>query len=141
MGAATYAPKEISVIVAGAIMTGYAEDTFVVVDRASDTFTKTVGADGKVSRTHSADRSGSIVLTLKQTSPSNDVLSALQIADELRYNAKFPVEVEDSNGTSLYVGADAWIMKQPTSEFASSEGTREWTIEVADLSSLVGSNS
>lgn len=140
MAAPTYAPSKISIAVAGNIITGYAEDTFVTVTRSSDAFAKKTGADGLVSRTHSADRSGTIVLTLKQTSPSNDVLSALQLADELTLNAKFPVSVRDSNGTSLYVAADAWVMKMAEAGYAQDEGTREWTIECADLTPFVGSN-
>lgn len=141
MPAETYAPREISISIAGAIISGFAEDTFVIIDRTNDAFTMQTGADGGVSRTAVADRSGTIVLTLKQTSASNDVLSALQVADELTLSAKFPVQVEDSNGTSIYIGADAWIMKMATAEFAATEGTREWTIQVADLTSFTGSNS
>ena len=141
MAAATYAPREISVTVAGTPITGFAEDTFVSVERNSDAFTLKAGADGGISRTHSADRSGMITLTLKQTSTSNEVLSALQLADELTLSAKFPIAVRDSNGTSLHFGADAWIQKVANAEYASDEGDREWVIGVADLSSFVGSNS
>lgn len=140
MGAETYAPSKISISVSGHIITGYAEDTFVTIAHASDTFTKKVGADGRVSRTHSADNSGTIILTLKQTSSSNDVLSALHLADKLTLNAKFPVLVTDSNGTSKYIAGDAWIMKIPEAGYAQDEGTREWTIECSDLVSFVGSN-
>jgi hypothetical protein len=139
--ATTYAPREISISVAGQAISGYAEDTFVVVSRTSDAFTMKAGADGLISRTHNADRSGSIVITLKQTSPSNDILSALHVADELTLNGKFPIRVADSNGTSEHVASDAWIMKVADAEYANDEGDREWTIMVADLASLVGSNS
>jgi len=141
MAAPTYAPREISITVAGTIITGYAEGTFVTVERTSDAFSMKAGADGLISRTHSADRSGTIVLTLKQTSPSNDLLSALQKADELTLNAKFPVSVRDSNGTSLHVAGDAWVMKVAQAEYSNEETDREWTIGCSDLESFVGSNS
>ena len=141
MAAKTYSPKKVSVIVAGVIMAGYAEGSFISVERSADAFTKVVGSDGEVGRVHSADRSGRITLTLQQTSESNDVLSALQIADEFSLTGKFPVIVKDNNGTSLYHGMDAWIVKSPNAEYSNSMSPREWMIDVADLTAFSGGNS
>lgn len=140
MAVKTYSPKDISVIVAGTIITGFAEDSFLSVERASDAFTKVVGADGEVARTASADRSGMITLTLIQTSASNDILSALQLADEISLAGKFPVMVKDNLGTSLYISGTAWIQKVSDAEYGAEIGDREWVIECADLSLLVGGN-
>lgn len=141
MGAKTYSPKKVSVVVAGVIIRGYADGTFVMVERSADTFTKVTGADGEVGRVHSADRSGRITITLQQTSESNDILSALQLADELSLTGKFPVIVKDNNGTSLYMAGDAWIMKAPNAEYSNGMSTREWIIECADLDPFAGGNS
>mgnify|MGYP003652755452 CR=1 FL=1 len=62
MAVKTYSPKDITVIVAGTIITGFAEDTFVTLERDSEAFVKIVGADGEVARSASADLSGTIVL-------------------------------------------------------------------------------
>lgn len=142
MGAKTYSPKKVSVTIAGLIATGYAEGTFIQIERAADTFTKVVGSDGEVGRVHSADHSGKITLTLQQTSEFNDVLSALQQADELTLSGKFPIAVKDNNGTSLYVSGDAWIMKPANSEYSNTMSTREWVIEFADYETFfAGGNS
>ena len=141
MAAKTYSPKKVSISVAGVIITGYAEGTFVSVERSSDTFTKAVGSDGEVGRVHSADRSGLITLTLQQTSESNDVLSALQQVDELTLTGKFPVMVKDNNGTSLYTSGDAWIEKIADAEYSNDMSTREWRIACADLIAFTGGNS
>nr|NIQ06865.1 DUF3277 family protein [Candidatus Korarchaeota archaeon] len=111
MAVKTYSPKDVSVIVAGTIITGYAEDTFLAIERSSDAFAKVVGADGEVARTASADKSGTITLTLIQSSASNDVLSALQNADEISLAGKFPVMVKDNFGSSLYISGTAWVQK------------------------------
>lgn len=140
MAVKTYSPKEISVIVAGTIITGFAEDSFLSIERSSDAFDKVVGADGEVARTASADRSGTITITLLQTSASNDILSALQLADEISLAGKFPVMVKDTLGTSLYLSATAWVQKVSDADYGSSIGEREWVIECADLSALVGGN-
>lgn len=139
-GVRTYSPKDISIIIGGATMSGYAEDSFCTIERSADAFTKVVGADGEVTRTASADKTGTITVTLLQTSPSNDVLSALQLADEVSLVGKFPLLIKDSFGTSLYEASTAWIMKVADSEFGADSGSREWTIECSDLIAFVGSN-
>ena len=139
MAVRTYSPKHISITVAGATITGYAEDSFCTIERSSDAFIKVVGADGEVARTASADMSGTIKLTLIQTSPSNDVLSALQAADELSLRGKFPLLIKDSQGNSTHAASTAWIMKVADAEYGAELGSREWTIECADLVSFVGS--
>ena len=140
MSVRTYSPRDLTIIVAGATITGYAESTFCSVERNSDAFTTIVGANGEVTRTASADRSGSITLTLIQTSPSNDVLSALQVSDELTLSGKFPVLVKDGFGSSIYEASTAWIQKVATAEYGADMGDREWIIACADLTSFVGSN-
>lgn len=136
----TYSPKDISIVVAGATISGYAEGTFCNIERSADAFTKVVGAGGEVTRTASADRSGTITITLLQTSSSNDILSSLQQADELSLTGKFPVLIKDNFGNSLHEASTAWIMKVADAEYAAEMGSREWTIECSDLISFVGSN-
>ena len=140
MSVKTYSPKDVSVIVAGTVITGYAEDTFLSIERASDAFEKVVGADGEVARSASADRSGMITITLLQTSSSNDILSALQTADEISLAGKFPVMVKDTFGTSLYLAGTAWIQKVSDAEYGNTIGEREWVIDCADLTAFVGGN-
>ena len=141
MAVNTYSPKKVSISVAGVNITGFAEDTFVLVDRAVEAFTKQVGADGEVARTASADRTGTITITLLQTSSSNDILAALQQTDEKTLNGKFPVMVKDNNGTSVAAASTAWIDKMAPVEYGAETGEREWVIQCADLEHFAGGNS
>lgn len=136
----TYAPDKVSVVFGGAIMSGYAEDSFVKVEVATEAFTKHVGADGEVSRTRNTDKSGTITLKLKQTSDSNDVLSAFYNADITTLQGYLPVIVKDNVGRTLAAGSSSWIQKLPEAEFGKEIGDREWVIEVADLQYFVGGN-
>jgi hypothetical protein len=136
----TYSPKDISIIVAGTQITGFAEDSFLSIERSSDAFVKVVGADGEVARTASADKSGTITITLLQSSSSNDVLSALQAADEISLTGKFPLLIKDHFGTSIHEASTAWVMKVADAEYGAELGDVEWTIECADLTSFVGGN-
>jgi len=136
----TYSPKDVTVIVAGTQISGFAEDTFVTVERDSDAFTKIVGADGEVSRSASADLSGTITITLLGTSSSNDILSALALADQISLSGEFPVLIKDELGTTLHTAPSAWIQKAATKEYAAEVGENEWILQCSELIEFIGSN-
>jgi len=137
----TYAPDKVTLVYGGAIITGYAEDSFIKVEVNSDAFTTHVGGDGEVTRTRNVDKTGKVTCKLKASSSSNDILSALYVADITSLQGYLPVIVKDNNGTTLAGGSSAWISKLPESEFGKEIGEREWVIEVADLDYFVGGNS
>ena len=136
----TYDPKQVLVIIAGIPMSGFADGTFVTVERTSDTFTKVSGADGIISRAKTNDRSGSLKFTAAQTSPSNDALSAIAVEDEISNSGVVPVLIKDNSGRSVFVSAFGWVKKPPTSEFGKEITNREWTLDLADLDVFVGGN-
>ena len=140
MGVETYSPKKVYILVGPHIIQGYADGTFVKVARSTDNFTLSVGADGEPSRVHSPDKSGTITVTLQQTSDSNDVLSALSIADDLSLRGTVPVLVKDNNGRTLVESNTAWVKKLPDSEYSKEMSQREWVLECAELNILVGGN-
>jgi hypothetical protein len=121
-------------------LTGFAEDEFINVTFNADAATPVVGNDGTVSRAMSPDKSATVTLTLKATSPSNDILSGLAIKDRIDGSVVGVVMIKDNKGTSLAVGKDAWIQKQPDMAFAREVGNRAWTFAVGTLTEFVGSN-
>jgi hypothetical protein len=138
MSITTYSPEKIDVIVNGVRIHGFAEGSLVSVESSSDTFTLVVGADGEPGRSHNPDKSGTITLTLKSDSDSNDYLSGLALADELSLVGTFPVLVKDGNGTSLTTTDTAWVQKQPTAEHAREMNEREWVLQAARLIRFTG---
>ena len=103
MTAKTYSPADVAVIYGGAIISGFANGTFITVSRDEDAFMKSVGADGEVCRSRNANRSGSITLTLLQSSASNDVMSAFAAADALSGAVPLPIQIKDNTGTSAFI--------------------------------------
>lgn len=136
----TYDPAQITVAIGGAIMGGYTDGTFVEVARNESSWNTVVGADGIVTRGKSNNRSGTLTLTLKQSSPSNDILSAILVGDELTNVGVFPVLIEDLSGTSLYFSAQAYITTFASSTFSKDITDRSWVITLADCDIFVGSN-
>lgn len=141
MPAFQYDPASVSVIVAGKIMTGFAEDSAVTVERMTDTWTDQVGTDGFVTRAKSNDQRGTVTVNLTQTSPSNDDLQVMATADELSGNGAGPFLLRDGSGRTICSGDTCWIVKTPSLEFARTAGTRQWSIRVAHLIVFAAGNS
>lgn len=136
----TYVPEEVSVIVNGVALSGYGPDTFVVVEREVPTFEKTVGADGEVARRKSANKSGTITITLMQTASDNATLSALLALDEESVTGTFPLLIKDNSGNTLCSAENGWVSTYPPVEFANDLGTREWVIEADSINMIIGGN-
>lgn len=139
-GVMTYDPKQVSVIVGGKIIHGWADGTFINVERNEQAFAMKVGVDGEGSRAKSNNKSGKITITLMQTSASNDDLSAFAAADELSNSGAVPFFMKDNSGRSLVTALTCWAQKYPNSEFAKEVGTRTWVFESDDIEIFVGGN-
>lgn len=140
MAVRTYDPAKITFIYAAKIITGFADDSSIVVERMTDTWNDSVGTDGYVTRARSNDNRGTITLQLAQTSPSNDDLQALALADELTGKASAECLLRDASGRTICSGDSAWIVKPPQVEFGRSITNRTWVLRVANLILAVGGN-
>jgi len=140
MGVHTYDPAQVVVTIAGVPMSGYTDGTFLEIVRNEPTWNTVVGADGIVTRGKTNNNTGTLTLTLKQSSPSNDVLSGLLIADEVSNAGVFPVLIKDLSGNSIYFTAQGWITTFANSTFAKEITDRSWTISLADTDFFVGGN-
>ena len=138
MSVISYAPNAVTCIVAGNILSGWADDSMVTIERNEDAWMLKVGVDGIGTRAKNNNRSGKITFKLMQTSPSNSTLSALTVADELSGKAAFTVLIRDANGSTLVSALTAWVAKFPSTEFGKEVLTREWSIETDNLIVFVG---
>jgi len=128
----TYKPGEVSVVFGGYELTGFADGTIVVVEREEDSFTKHVGADGEVSRTLNANQSGTVTLTLKQTSDSNRILGELLATDEDDGSGVAELIVKDNLTNKAFAG-EAWLQKPPNFERGKEQSDQVWTFACAKI--------
>jgi hypothetical protein len=131
----TYNAGEVAIIVGTRSIDGLAEDTFINATRDEQIFTKQVGAVGEVTRSDTNNKSGSITLTLQQTSDSNDFLTSVAAAKSV-----FPVIITDLSGRTVLRATQSWIQKYPDVEYGRDSGTREWVLDCADLELDVAGN-
>lgn len=137
-----YDPKQYIVVFKGIQLRGYADGTFIEVERVTDTFSEAVGAQGDVVRVKSNDRRGSITVTLQMASPANDILSAFANGvDDDNQAPDFDVGailVKDLNGSTVAAAQEAWIVKPPNITAAVEHTNRAWVFRCADLKMIVG---
>lgn len=137
-----YDSSQVQVAFAGIPVQGYADGDFLAISWETDAFTDVVGTDGDVSRSKTNDRRATVEITLMSTSPTNDLFSALHIAD---LNAPGGAGVgalliTDLNGTSLYTAGNAWISKAPDVTYGREANERVWTLRVDNLRAFTGGN-
>jgi len=132
-GVRMYDPSKVVITADGVTLGGWADGTFVLVEREEDSFTKVTGADGQTSRAKSNNRSGTATLTFLQTSPSNEVLSVLLARDEREGNAVFPFQIKEVGTEKRLFAATAWVQKMPNVEYGKDINNMEWTLALADI--------
>jgi len=141
-GVRTYDPRNVQIILGGNPISGFADGTFVTVTPDENLYTKTVGADGEVSRARSNNRSATVTLTLKQTSQSNNILSALAQADNLNNGGVVPFMLKEiGSGATLVFAQAAWVEDFPDAEYSKEVSDRAWTIALAQTDMFIGGNS
>lgn len=140
MSTRTYDPGEHLASFLGVPLTAFGPDTFITATRSEDAFTMQVGAGGDVARSRNRNRSGTVTVTLMASSPENDLLSAIALADELRGEGVGPFFLKDRIGTTVIAVENAWIQKIPDLERAKELGVCEWVLACERLDMFVGGN-
>jgi len=135
----TFDPKEVSIIFGEFILRGFSESK-VSVSRSNPAWELVVGADGEATRVKSNDRSGTVTVTLQQSSPSNDDLSTLALVDELSNAGLRPLYIKDNLGTSLFTAVSAYVEQIPEASYGKTQSDRVWTIRTDNLIAFLGGN-
>jgi len=137
----TFDFKKLSVIFGTAQITGYADGDSVEISEENDAFNSIGGADGHVDRVKNNSNFLTVVLRLRQTSPTNQVLSGIHNADRVA-STPLPLLIKDRLGKSLVTANYAWIVKNPTISYGNEAKQREWTIRTGStyLVNLAGND-
>lgn len=139
MATKDYDPKKVTLNLGGHIAEGFADGTFITVERNNQTWNHKSGASGESARAKSNDLSGTFSITLMQTSLTNDYLSTKLALDEGPNNAgKFPIGIIDANGTTLLTAVEGWVQQPPSTEYGKEIGERTWVLEAGELIMFVG---
>lgn len=125
-----YDPLKVKLYLGGSLITGYAPDTMLEIERTEDNIHVTVGVQGDVSTALSRNHFGTITIHLENTSPSHEALLVWQQQADVTGLVWFPVILQGSQAPSL--DSMGFIQKQPNLTYGSSVGTMTWTIGILD---------
>jgi hypothetical protein len=136
----TYDPAQVALVCGAFTIGGFAEDTFIEAERDEDAFTLLIGADGDGTRAKSNNKSGTVTVTLMNSSASNDVFSDFALQDEQSGTGTFPLLLKDASGRTLITAENMWVQKFASVEMSRENSTREWVLRTENLVVFVGGN-
>ena len=121
--------KKVVMVCGSHTITGYADDSFLVIEPKGEGILAKSGCDGEVARAIDPDSRSSIKITLLQNSQSNAWLQAMHNKDRKTGEGLFPVLIKDLRGGLVLSADSAWVLKAPSRTFGKDTNNREWTIE------------
>lgn len=134
----TYSPQDVRLVIGGYIFTGWNN---ITITRARS-FLPIKGIRGKHTRVQNRDTSATIVISLMQTSPGNDVFSETLTQDIINGTARIALTLTDRSGSSLFTSDDAFVTGFPNASFSGQFQDRTWELFCGTTSDyIVGGNS
>lgn len=140
MAVRTFDPKSVIITIGNIPMSGFADGTFLEVTADTQQFTKVIGADGYATRVKTNNYGGVLTLTISQSSPSNDALSALLTADRVSNAGVVPILIKDLSGSTILFSASGWIQQFPDITFGNTINNRAWVFDLAEMDMFIGGN-
>lgn len=139
-GVKTYDPSKVSVSWGGIPLSGFAEGSFIKVTPAEESWVKVVGSDGTVTRVRVKNDTAQVSVVLKQSSASNDYLSAVWKEDKKFGNRLEPFMLKDQMGTTKILAEQSWIVNCNSVECGKDLTNREWILDTGVVDLDIGGN-
>lgn len=128
----TYNPKQVLIALGNHSVTGYADDSFINVEKNGDGTVKKVGCDGEIVRAIDPDKSYKVTLSLLQTSPSSKFLQQQFDRDQKDGEGIFPVLIKDLKGGVIFSADSGWVAKPAARGYGKDSTNREWEIDTGE---------
>lgn len=125
--------KSIFLVYGGALITGFADGSFIRIEFKNDRYSLVVGADGLGARARSNDESARITITLMPNSPANAILHAASMLDQATNAGALPLNLSDPPTGDQFTAEGAWVVKDPGRDLAKDPNPIEWVLETDKL--------
>lgn len=115
-------------------------DEGITISAAGDKNTMTVGADGEVMHSLHADKSGQVTLRYLKTSPLNQQLMALYVAQatDSRLWGKNLITVTNPASGDVISCRSCAFKKKPDLKYAKDGDIIEWTFDAGKIDTILG---
>ncbi len=131
-------PKDFEIIFQGVVVGDFAQD-FVEAKFTRPLYRLVRGVDGDTTRVRTGNRSGTIKVSLLQSSPSNNTFSNFVLVDELSgFTNLGPLLCRDKVGGTLMLATACFIENIPPISFGITAKVRTWTFVCDNLIMYLG---
>lgn len=125
----TYNASMVKIALGTHAVTGYAEDSFVVIEPIDSGVTSKAGCDGEIVRSVDPNERFTVKLTLLANSPTHKFLMNKYGQDKKDGSGMFPILINDITGAEKFSAAKAWVTKIPSKTNGKESQNKEWTLE------------
>lgn len=125
----TYNCSKVKIALGSHVVTGYAEDSFVVVDPINNGVTSKAGCDGEIVRSVDPNERFTIKLALLASSQTHKFLLNKYQKDKKDGSGMFPILINDLTGREKFSAQKAWVTKIPSKTNGKESQNKEWTLE------------
>ena len=130
----TWNAKDFIITVGPYILDGFGESDTVSIAYTNEIFTKKSGVDGKVTRSkNNASEMAEVTVKLMQNSKARAKLESLIILDRNTDLWTYPISILNPKLGITYIGAQAWLEKDPDETVAQEVGEVEYMFAVEEL--------
>ena len=124
----TYNPRKVTCAFGNHIASGFADDSFITIEHATDGTSYVVGADGEVARSIDPASIYTLKISVLQASATNDYLRKMYEKDKSDGTGTFAVNIADILGGEKFVAGVAWVTKPASWQRGKTQNNREWEI-------------
>ena len=117
------------------LKTGIASGTSIVVARTAPSWTQKPTGNGKAIRVYNPDRSGSVTITVDQTSLLHQQLKAIALLDRTLRNQVFALVIADNSSDESHVYGNAYLASDPPPSLGTEADTYEWVLNYESFES------
>lgn len=122
-----YSPEEVSLTIAGHRVVGWDR---IEIKRNSATFREIKGIGGKNTRVRSLDTSATLVVSIMQTSPSNNVLTDIHLKDSIYGTGRLEVTLKGGSGETLITSVEGYVAGYTDAIYTDNIEYRPWVINL-----------
>jgi hypothetical protein len=127
-----YDPAKVVLLLGDVAPTDVAPDTMYVISKEEDTIMPTVGVLGEVALSRNRNNLGTLTISLKQTSPMNQIFMKWMTTSYVSGVHFFPVDLTDP-ASGIVMSTTGWIQTQPDFTLGKEVSQLDWVIGLANV--------
>lgn len=125
----TYNSSKVVIALGSHAVSGYAEDSFVVIEPLDAGVSSKAGCDGEIVRSVDPNERFTVKLALLASSPTHKFLMNKYKQDKKDGSGIFPILVNDLTGKEKFSASMAWVTKIPSKTNGKEAQNKEWVLE------------